>query len=177
MRTAVFIAASLDGFIAGIDGNIDWLLNIENPDREDYGYKEFISNIDAIVMGRGTFQKVLTFPAWPYDKPVFVLSTSLNQASGNMRKKAVVLSLTPRETIAYLAERGYSSIYIDGGKTIQSFLEEDLIDTLIVTKVPILLGSGIPLFGNMQSEIHFKHVETRVFPNGLVKSHYERSRA
>jgi dihydrofolate reductase len=144
MHTTVYIATSLDGFIARKDGSIDWLHSIESPPGEDYGFAEFISGIDAIVMGRGTFETVLGFGgAWPYPKPVYVLSGT----------------------------------YVDGGKTIQGFLREDLIDRLIVTKIPILLGEGIPLFGPIGRDLAWTHVRTTTFANGLVKSEYGRRRA
>ena len=176
MKTTVYIATSLDGFIARKDGNIDWMLNIENPSNDDYGYADFISTIDAIVMGRGTFEKVLTFSSWPYDKRVFVLSTTLKDAPKQLKGKVNLLSMTPREVLSFLTKEGYSSIYVDGGKTIQNFLMDDLIDELIVTKIPVLIGSGIPLFNFLPHALRFKHIETKAHPNGLVKSHYTRNR-
>ncbi len=176
MKTTVYIATSLDGFIARKDGNIDWMINIENPTNDDYGYADFTSTIDAIVMGRGTFEKVLSFPSWPYEKRVFVLSTTLKDVPSNLEGKVNLLSLTPKDLLSHLSKEGYSSIYVDGGKTIQGFLKQDLIDELIVTKIPVLIGSGIPLFGHLDHDLGFQHMETKTYPNGLVKSHYKRNR-
>jgi dihydrofolate reductase len=174
MKASIFIAESLDGFIARKNGDIDWLLNIENPDNDDYGYNDFISRIDAIIMGRVSFEKVLTFPNWLYTKKVFVLSTKLQSIPENLNERVSIISMTPKETLDYLSEQGYNNFYIDGGKTVQSFLKEDLIDEMIITTVPVILGDGIPLFGILGKELHFKHINSTVYPNGLVKNHYER---
>ncbi len=176
MKTTVYIATSLDGFIARPDGDIDWLMNIENPAKDDYGYSEFYSGIDAIVTGRGTFEKVLSFPSWPYDKKVFVLSTTLKELPSALRDKAVIVSMNPKELLRHLAEQGYKSLYIDGGKVIQSFLRDDCIDDLIITKIPVLIGKGLPLFGDLDRDLAFTHIQTTPYPNGLVKSHYRRKR-
>lgn len=174
MKTIVYIGTSLDGFIARKDGDIDWLVKFENPVKDDYG--EFISKIDAVVIGRGTFEKVLTFPSWPYEKNVFVLSTSVKQIPDMLRGKVTILSMKPGQLLNHLSNEGFSNIYVDGGKVIQGFLKEDCIDELIITKIPVLLGSGIPLFGYLDNDLQFKHIRTNVYSNGLVKSHYERKR-
>jgi dihydrofolate reductase len=174
MKTIVYIGTSLDGFIARKDGDIDWLVQFEDSVKDDYA--EFISRIDATVMGRGTFEKVLTFPSWPYEKEVFVLSTRLKQIPDKLKGKATLLSMNPRELLNYLSNEGFSNIYVDGGKVVQGFLKEDCIDELIITKVPVLIGSGIPLLGDLDHDLQFKHVRTKVFSNGLVMSHYERMR-
>jgi dihydrofolate reductase len=176
MANYVYIATSIDGFIATGDGGIDWLNDIPNPDQSDYGWAEFISGIDAIVMGRNTFEKVLTFSDWPYDKPVFVLSNTLVCLPDTPAGKAEIVKGDLQELIKRLGEKGYSSLYIDGGKTIQSFLKEDLIDEMIITRVPILLGDGVPLFGKLSISIKFKHKGTEIYGGSLVKSHYTRDR-
>ena len=127
MRTTVYIGTSLDGFIARKDGDIDWLTQFAN-DEAMHAYEEFMSRIDAIVIGRGTFEKVLTFPSWPYEKKAFVLSTSIKQVPDILREKITVLSMKPKELLNYLSNNGFSCIYVDGGKVIQEFLKEDLID-------------------------------------------------
>ena len=175
MKIKVYIGTSLDGFIARKDGDIDWLIKFENQEVND-SYGEFISKIDVIVIGRGTFEKVLTFPTWPYEKKVFVLSTSIKQIPDILRGKVTVLSMKPGELLNYLSNEGFSNIYIDGGKVIQDFLKEDYVDELIVTQVPVLIGSGIPLFGYLDNDLQFKHIRTNIYSNGLVKSHYERKR-
>jgi len=175
MRTTVYVGASLDGFIARKDGDIDWLVKYQNKEVHD-SYNEFISRIDAMVIGRGTFEKVITFPEWPYEKKVFVLSNSLKQIPGILNEKATLLSMKPAALLNYLSDKGFSNIYIDGGKVIQSFLKEDLIDELIITRVPELIGTGIPLFGYLDNDLQFEHILTNIYSDGLVKSHYNRKR-
>ena len=176
MANYVYIATSLDGFIATIDGGIDWLNETPNPGKSDYGFAGFMSGIDALVMGRGTFEKVLTFDFWPYDKPVFVLSHSITELPEGMVGKAEIIKGEIKEEVNLLNKRGYNNLYIDGGKVIQSSLKEDLIDELIITRIPILLGDGIPLFGKLDQNFKFKHVKTDTYNNMLVKSSYRRDR-
>ena len=175
MKTLVYIGTSIDGFIARKDGDIEWLVQFAN-DEAIKAYQEFINRIDAIVIGRGTFEKVLSFPSWPYDKDVFVLSTSIKQVPDMAKEKVTVLSMKPAELLSYLSDKGFSGIYVDGGKVIQDFLKEDLIDELIVSKAPVLIGSGIPLFGYLDTDLQFNHIRTEVHSNGLVRSYYERKR-
>ncbi len=175
MKTIIYIGTSLDGFIARKDGDIDWLVQFAN-DEAIHAYEELISRIDAIVIGRGTFEKVLTFPSWPYEKKVFVLSNSIKQIPDIVKDKITILSMRPGELLSYLSDKGFSSIYIDGGKVVQDFLKEDIIDELIISRVPMLIGSGIPLFGYLDTDLHFNHIRTEVHSNGLVRSYYERNR-
>jgi len=175
MKTTVYIGTSLDGFIARKDGDIDWLTQFAN-DEAIQAYEELIKRIDAIVIGRGTFEKVLSFPSWPYTKKVFVLSNSIKQVPDIIKEKVTILSMNPGELPGYLSGKGLTNIYIDGGKVIQGFLKEDLIDELIISKAPILIGSGIPLFGHLDIDLLFKHIKTNVQSNGLVRSYYERKR-
>jgi len=173
MKVLVYIGTSLDGFIARTNGGIDWLVQFANDEAID-SYMAFMSGVDAVVMGRGSFEKVLSLPFWPYDKPVFVLSSSITKIPDNLADKVTVLSLSPHELIVHLSKKGISGIYIDGGKVIQSFLREDLVDELTISKAPILIGSGIPLFDILDQDISFKHMRTLVQSNGLVRSYYER---
>jgi dihydrofolate reductase len=172
-KASVYIGASLDGFIAKKDGNTDWLVKFESPEI-GHSYEKFMQHIDAHVIGRGTFEKVLGFTQWPFKKKVFVLSTTINELPQHLKEKVTVLSLAPHEVLQYLSNKGFSHIYVDGGKVIQQFLKEDCIDELIITRIPVLLGSGIPLFGWLDHELCFNHTGTEVFSNGLVKSHYKR---
>ena len=174
MKTIVYIGSSLDGFIARKDGDINWLTQFAN-DEAINAYKELISRIDAIVIGRGTFEKVVTFPTWFYQQKVFVLSTQIKKIPDNLKEKVSVLSMKPEELLLYLSDKGYSNIYVDGGKVIQSFLNEDLLDELIISRVPVLIGEGIPLFGWLDHDIAFKHINTNIFSNGLVMSRYEKT--
>ncbi len=175
MTTKVFIGTSLDGFIAGRDGNLDWLTAYAVPE-VNAGYEEFIKTIDAVVIGRGTFETVLKFPEWPYSQPVFVLSTTMKRLPENVAGRATVLSMGPKGILSHLSQQGFKSLYVDGGKVIQAFLREDCIDELIIARVPVLLGNGIPLFGTLLSSMQFRHIRTVAYPNGLVRNHYERSR-
>jgi dihydrofolate reductase len=176
MKTTVYAGTSLDGFIARKDGDIDWLVKFQNNEVHD-SYTAFINRIDAIVIGRGTYEKVLTFPEWPYHKKVFVLSTTLEQLPDPLKEKVILLSMKPAAVLAHLSNKGFSNIYIDGGNVIQSFLKEDLIDELIITRVPELIGTGILLFGSLDHDIQFSHIRTEIFSHGLVKSYYERRRS
>ena len=176
MTNYVYIATSLDGFIATPDGGIDWLNEIPNPEGSDYGYADFMSGIDALVMGRKSFEKVLSFGVWPYDKPVFVLSRSKVTIPKELDEKVEITNSSPEEIVAQLAELGYQNLYIDGGVTIHGFLEADLIDELIITRVPILLGDGIPLFSKLSQKMQFTHKKTETLNEMLVKSHYLRKR-
>ena len=182
MKATVYIATSLDGFIARADGGLDWLPGAETSaepdtegsgDGEDYGYAAFMESIDTLVMGRNTYEMVLGFGDWPYQVPVVVLSSRPLEVPAELRGRVEVLSGTPGEVVAQLAARGAESLYIDGGVTIQRFLEAGLIQRLIVTRVPVLIGGGIALFGPLQKDIPLRHVETRSFPSGLVQSVYD----
>jgi len=174
MSNIVYIATSLDGYIARKDGNLDWLNEIPNPDQSDFGFAEFMQRIDGIVMGRHTFELVTGFDPWPYTKPLFVLSNSMKDVPLKVRDKAELVHGKLSSIIESLQRKGFQNLYIDGGKTIQSFLKEDLIDELILTRIPVVLGSGIPLFAEMPLELRFEHVETKVYNNMLVKSKYIR---
>lgn len=176
MVNFVYIATSLDGFIATIDGGVDWLNEIPNPEGHDYGFTEFMKGIDALVMGRKSFEKVLSFGVWPYDKPVFVLSRSKLNIPEELADIVKITSGSPREIVNQLAQLGYQNLYIDGGLTIQGFLDADLIDEMIITRVPILLGGGIPLFSTLSQKMQFILKKTEALNDMLVKSHYSRIR-
>jgi dihydrofolate reductase len=170
MKASVFIATSLDGFIARHDGALDWL---PANGGEPHGYDEFIATVDAVVIGRNSFEKVLEFDPWPYGKKrVVVLTTRPSEVVAPDGAVMEVMAGTPREIVTRLAERGMKHLYIDGGVTIQRFLEAGLIQRVIITRIPVLLGSGIPLFGPLARDIRLKHVATRSYPSGLVQSEY-----
>jgi dihydrofolate reductase len=177
MKISVYVATSLDGFIAKQNGELDWLP--ASSGQEDYGYADFMAEIDALVMGRATFEKVLTFAAWPYgEKPVFVLSNRPLKLPPSLVGRVRVMPGSPQEIIQAIADwplpdgRRIEHIYLDGGRTIQGFLREGLVDQLILTRAPVLLGGGLPLFGPLQGEVRLRHVETRAYPDGLVQSRY-----
>lgn len=174
-RNIVFIAKSLDGYIADKNGGLDWLHSIPNPDHIDMGYESFIHHIDALVMGRTTFEAVCDFDIdWPYSKPVFVLSRTLEMIPEKYKDRAELVKGSLTTIIKEINQRGYSRLYIDGGATIQSFLKEDLIDELIITTIPVLLGGGALLFSELPKELEFKHVESKVFLDEIVQNHYQR---
>lgn len=175
MSIHVYIATSLDGFIADRDGGLDWLHAIPNPSGDDFGFAEFMAGIDALVMGRVTFETVLGFGAWPYDKPVFVVSNTLTTLPASHVDRAEIVRGTPEELVRDLVARGHARLYIDGGTTIRGFLEADLVDELIITQVPVLLGGGHPLFGALAEPLAFEHVATEVLAPGLVKNRYRRA--
>ena len=169
MKVSVFIATSLDGFIARVNGDLDWL---PPGGGEPHGYTEFIATVDVLVIGRKTFETVLTFDTWPYgDKSVVVLST---HPLAPAPPGAVVehMSGDPRDILSQLAVRGSRHAYVDGGITIQRFLQAGLVQRLIITRVPILLGEGIPLFGPLARDIVLSHVTTHQYASGLVQSEY-----
>lgn len=166
----MFIATSLDGYIARSNGGLDWL---PDPSLEPNGYDEFIATIDAIVIGRKTFETVLAYETWPYEKkPVIVLSTQLSTVKVPEGAVCEVMAGNPRDIVARLAKRGLKNLYVDGGKTIQGFLEAGLIDQLTINRFPVLLGSGIPLFGYLPHDIRLEHVATRTYQSGSVQSEY-----
>ncbi len=176
MKNSVYIATSLDGYIARKDGSIDWLVSIPNPTESDYGFSEFMEGIDGIIMGRNTFETLLTFDEWPYAKKIFVLSNTLQSMSEHLQDRAEIVSGDLQQILKNLHARGIYNLYIDGGKTIQSFLKEDLIDELTITRASIILGDGIPLFGNSSKALEFKHIHTEVLNDMLVKSTFQRQR-
>lgn len=167
---SVFVGTSVDGFIARRNDDLDFL---PEGGGEPHGYNEFIATVDAIVMGRKTFEKVLTFEAWPYgDKRVVVLSSrplDLSAAAGGVVEQ---MAGSPEEIVSQLAATGAHHLYIDGGITIQEFMRAGLIQRLVITRVPVLIGDGIPLFGSLPSDIRLRHIATRHYPSGLVQSEY-----
>lgn len=177
MSNRVYIATSLDGFIADKNGGLDWLHSIPNPDGSDFGFADFMETVDALVVGRNTFETVLSFNAnWPYSIPVYVASNTLEVVPAGFDDKASLIKGTPEEIVSVLNARGLKNLYIDGGATIQQFLQFDLIDEMTITTVPILLGDGIPLFSGLEQPLAFEHQRTEVLLNSLVKSHYRRVR-
>jgi dihydrofolate reductase len=171
MTVSVFIGTSLDGFIARPNGDLDFL---PEGGGEPHGYNEFIATIDALVIGRKTFETVLAFPAWPYgDKRVVVLSSrpvDLSAVRGGIVEQ---MAGSPADIVAKLAATGAHHLYVDGGITIQNFLRAGLIQRLIITRVPVLIGDGIPLFGALPRDVRLLHIATQHYPSGLVKSEYE----
>lgn len=175
MNIVVYIATSLDGYIADKQGNIDWLTSIENPENLDFGFADFLSGIDAIVMGRTTFETIMGFDIeWPYEQPVFILSNTIKELPVSLPDNVSILSGNVIEIIKKLKGNGYNRVYIDGGKTVQGFINEGFVDELIITRIPILLGEGIPLFIPNDKRIEFTHHKTEIYLDSFVKSHYKK---
>lgn len=175
MPNIVFIGTSLDGYIADREGKLDFLQSVPNPENLDFGFYDFMDRIDALIMGRKTFETVLGFGGeWPYSKPVFVLSSSLTSIPDDLTEKVEIISGPLVSVVEQLNQNGFKFLYIDGGQVIQSFLNEDMIDELIISRVPTLLGGGTPLFGLLPQHLEFEHVNTEVLLNAIVKSHYKR---
>lgn len=176
-KNIVFIARSLDGFIAGKNGELDWLNIIPNPENNDMGYNRLMEEIDAIIMGRTTFETVSGFKGeWPYSKHVFVLSNTLKEIHEKLDKKTSIISGSPHQVLEKVHEKGYYKLYIDGGRTIQNFLKEDLIDELRITTIPIILGGGFSLFGDLPNPMELEHIESKVYLNQIVQDWYRRKR-
>jgi len=176
-KNSVFIATSIDGYISDKNGGIDWLHSIPNPTNDDLGYAEFSSDIDALVMGRITFETICGFDIdWPYDKPVFVLSNTIDEIPENLAEKAFLVKGTLTEILGQIYKKGFFQLYIDGGNTIGNFLKADLIDEMIITTIPILLGGGTPLFSKLPNELKFELIKTKTFLNQIVQSHYRRKK-
>ncbi|WP_299159040.1 dihydrofolate reductase family protein [uncultured Tenacibaculum sp.] len=173
----VFIATSLDGYIADKNGGIEWLHAIPNPENSDMGYGNFTAQIDALVMGRTTFETVYGFDIdWPYKKPVYVLSNKLKEVPGELKDKVFLVKGTLTEVLAQIHKNGHNNLYIDGGKTIQSFLKEDLIDSITITTIPKLLGGGFPLFAELPKMLDFECSESKVYSNKVVQNTFIRKR-
>ncbi|HEX4153589.1 MAG TPA: dihydrofolate reductase family protein [Steroidobacteraceae bacterium] len=170
MKASTFVGTSLDGFLARKDGALDFL---PPGGGEPHGYDEFIASVDALIIGRHTYETVLGFESWPYgEKQVFVLSSrALAPAPKGARVER--MSGDARDIVSRLTDRGFQHAYVDGGITIQEFLRHGLIQRLTITRVPVLIGEGIPLFGPIARDISLKHIATRQYQSGLVRSEYE----
>ena len=176
-QNLVFIAQSLDGYIADRNGDLGWLEMIPNPDQLDLGFVSLMNRVDALIMGRNTFDTVCSFDIeWPYTKPVFVMSNSLSEIPEKYKGKVEMVRGSLSEILDLIHAKGHESLYIDGGKIIQSFLEEDLIDELIVSTLPVLLGGGTNLFADLPKQQEYELVESRVFLGQIVQSSYKRKK-
>ncbi len=174
-KSSVFIATSLDGFIASKDGSLDWLdlANSSAPPGQDCGYAAFYEGVDTLVMGRNSFEKVLTFAPWPYTgKRVIVLSSREVDIPEQLSADVSASKESPSELVRRLTTEGSKHLYVDGGVTIQSFLRERLIDEITITQVPVLIGEGRSLFGPVGLPIWLKHLRTKSYDFGYVQSTY-----
>lgn len=171
VKVSVYIATSLDGFIARKNGDIDWLTG--GGSGEDYGYTEFMSTINYVVMGRNTYEKVLTFGGWGYEKKVIVLSSKQIEIKDKLKDKVEALNLPPKKLVKELEKRKVKHIYLDGGVTIQRFLREGLVDEMTITTIPVLIGEGLPLFGSLEKDIKLKLLKSESFKSGFVQNKYK----
>jgi dihydrofolate reductase len=173
---SVFLGMSVDGFIARLDGDLSWLTGGDEaggaPDDGaggDFGFSDFVSGIDALVMGRGTYDVIAPMDEWPYQgKPVHVLSTSLTPGAD----PRIVVHRSFEESVAALAAAGYRRVYVDGGRTVHAFLRAGLISDLTLSRVPILIGTGHTPFGELAADVPLEHVRTQAFPGGMVQTTY-----
>jgi len=175
IKLSVFIATSLDGFIARYNGKLDWLeVNSDKSKSEDLGYDNFYGSIDCIVMGRNTFEKVVSFPEWPYhNKRVIVLSRRWKQIPDQFADLAELYSGKVELLTVDLQNQGVRNVYVDGGITIQSFMQAELLSEITITTVPIILGKGLPLFGNIRDDLKLELIYSRSFHSGFVQSKYK----
>lgn len=173
-KISVFVATSVDGFIASEDGDVSWLESFDSmEDGEDGGYAAFFSEIDLMVMGRATFEKVMSFDTWLYgEKPIWVVSRTLSSLPEGFHGNVKIINASPGEILKSAKTQGFEYIYLDGGKLIQSFLEESLVDELTITRVPILLGKGIPLFGLLEKELRLELIKVTSWKNGFISEKY-----
>ena len=178
MSNIVYIGTSLDGYISAPDGGLDWLSYVPIPEGNDLGFSEFMERVDAVVMGRKTFETLLGFGVgWHYPKPGIVLSSTLKSAPEDFADHVQFASGTPNEIVEIAKGKGFKNLYIDGGKTIQNFLRADLIDELIISEIPLLLGGGDRLFGELDQRLNFELISTDVLLNQIVRKQYRRKRA
>jgi len=190
IKVSAYVACSLDGYIARLNGKLDWLerasvikdtvdsggLQLQSgaARAEDFGYADFFDTVGCVVLGRHTFEKAVDFPTWPYGtKRVVVLSRKLKQIPDAFMDRADLYTGPEEMLIVQLQAAGIRRVYVDGGLTIQSFIRKDLLTDIIITRVPVLLGKGIPLFGPLTDDIELRHLSTKTFANGFVQSHYQ----
>lgn len=177
MTNFVYVGTSLDGFIADVDGDLDWLESTPTPEGDDLGFADFMAQTDAVIMGRKTFETLIGFGlGWHYSKPGPILSTIMDSAPEAFANHVAFLRGSPAEIVARAKSLGFENLYIDGGETVQQFLRDDLIDELIITHIPILLGGGMRLFAHLDRPLGFELVQTNVLASHLVKRQYRRKR-
>lgn len=178
MVNIVYVGTSLDGYIADSEGGLDFLGCVPVPEGDDLGFQAFMDSLDGLLMGRVTFETVIGFDCpWPYSKPVYVLSNTLTSVPEKAKGRAEIVSGPLQDILSSLNSNGISKLYVDGGQLVRSLLREDLVDDLILTRLPILLGSGVPLFGDLPGHLLFEHLGTEILHSQLVKSHYRRVRS
>lgn len=167
-KISIYIATSIDGYIARKDNSLDWLDRVGGFD-EDYGFEKLLGSIDALIIGRKTYEVATTVPE-PYPgKRVVVLSKSL----GSVRSDMELYQGDLGELVRKLHKEGIKHIWVDGGSTISQFLSSKLVDEMTLSIIPVILGSGIPLFQVITKEIPFRLISSQGYRSGLVQLHYE----
>ena len=171
--TSVYVGVSVDGFIARPGGEVDFLDAVE-PAETDLGWSEFLASVDVLVMGRNTFDMVIESGFdWPYgERLVVVLTSRALEIPSHLAGWVEASRSEPASLLGELAKRGFGRVYVDGGLTVQAFLRAGLVDELIVTTVPTLIGEGIRLFGTLDTDVRLEHVRTEAFGNGMVQTKY-----
>lgn len=175
MKVSVYAAISADGYLARPNGDIGWQhrYDLSSPDGEDYGYGQFITSVDCIIVGRGSFEKALHYPEWPYgDKLMIVLSRILKEVPTPVADRVKIYSGCLDALMQQLVDRGVERVYVGGGKTTQSFLKAGLVTDITLLTIPVLIGRGIRLFGDLESDLPLQHQTTTCFDNGLVQTRY-----
>jgi dihydrofolate reductase len=182
MKCSAYIATSADGFIATKDGSVDWLHSAGNgkalaEEHADMGFNAYLASVDCMIMGRKTLETIsdmnLNDELWPYgDLRIIVLSSTLSSPPANMKDKIELFSGDLTQLIASLEEQSHQHAYIDGGTTIQAFMQLNLLNEITITKAPVLLGEGIPLFGKINTPVKLDHAESATFENDFVQLKY-----
>ncbi|MCB1144111.1 MAG: dihydrofolate reductase family protein [Leptospiraceae bacterium] len=175
-KVHVYLGVSLDGYIAGNEGDLSWLDKIPPPPGEDFGFQKFLEGMDCLFMGRNTYEAIKDFPDWHYgSQKVYVLTSRPIDWKGVWKDRAETLDLSPEDLLKYAEEKGYNHIYLDGGMTIHRFLDAGLVDEMTLSILPILLGGGTLLFGTRKTGQIWTLVSSRSYSNGFVQSHYRYS--
>jgi dihydrofolate reductase len=174
VKCSVFVAISMDGYLARLNGDLDWLTKTAAANAsEDYGYKEFFDTVDTVILGRKTYEHLLSLNDWPYaGKRTIVLSRDAGKVPGDLAYPVNIMSGPPAGLVRRLEVEGAHHVYVDGGTTIRGFLNAGAINEMIITFVPVLIGSGIPLFGKLDRDVKLQHVETTLYRNSLLQSKY-----
>lgn len=175
MSCVVYIASSIDGYIADIFGSTSFLSIVSNPEQEDIGFDDFVNNMDCLVMGRKTYETVLGFKIeWPYKLPVFVMSNSIDKVDDGLEDLVTIVSGNIEDVILDLYKKGFKSVWIDGGEIIKQAFAQELVDQITLTTIPIILGRGIPLFQEIDKEQVFQLIDSKVLLNQMVSTTYKR---
>lgn len=180
-RGDVFIATSLDGYIARPDGSLEWLTGRAAEDEtgehdpdQDFGYGAFLDTVDAIFMGRGTFDVVQAFGGdWPYPKPVYVWTSHPDDIEPKVGADVRPVAGDLDGVLERLRADGIDRVYVDGGATVRQWLQAGLVDRMTISVVPVLIGEGIPLFGGTGPDIRLDLVACETFPGGMVQRTYD----